>query len=98
MAGRVACMFVDIAAGLSNVRAGKLRILAVTTRERSALLPEVPSMHEAGLQGFDITSWNGVFGPAGMAPETVATLNAAIRRALDRPGVKQRFAAGIEKE
>lgn len=92
MTGRVTCMFVDIAAGLGNARAGKLRILATTTRERSALLPEVPTMHEAGLPGFDITSWNGVFGPAGMSPEIVATLNAAIRRALDRPGVKRRFA------
>jgi tripartite-type tricarboxylate transporter receptor subunit TctC len=97
MAGRVTCMFVDIAAGQGNVRAGKLRTLAVTTRERSTLLPEVPSMHEAGLQGFDITSWNGVFGPARMPPEIVATLNAAIRRSLDRPGVTQRFAeAGFE--
>ncbi|RKK06018.1 tripartite tricarboxylate transporter substrate binding protein [Pseudoroseomonas wenyumeiae] len=93
MAGRVTCMFVDIAAGLANVQAGKLRVLAMSTKERSALMPESPSMAEAGLEGFDITSWNGVFGPAKMRPEIVATLNAAIRQAIDRPEVKQRFAA-----
>ena len=95
--GRVTCMFVDLAAGLGHVQAGKLRTLAVTTKERSVLLPDVPSMSEAGLPGFDLTSWNGVFGPAGMPPEILATLNAAIRRGVDRPGVKQRFAAiGLE--
>lgn len=93
MAGRVTCMFVDIAAGLSNVQAGKLRVLAMSTKERSALMPEAPSMAEAGLAGFDITSWNGVFGPAKMPPEIVATLNAAIQQAIARPEVKQRFAA-----
>nr|WP_238940298.1 tripartite tricarboxylate transporter substrate-binding protein [Pseudoroseomonas ludipueritiae] len=93
MAGRVTCMFVDIAAGLSNVQAGKLRVLAMSTKERSALMPDAPSMAEAGLAGFDITSWNGVFGPAKMPPEIVATLNAAIQQAVARPEVKQRFAA-----
>ena len=93
MGGRVSCMFVDIAAGLSNVQGGKLRVLAMSTRERSALMPDTPSMAEAGLAGFDITSWNGVFGPARLPPEAVGTLNAAIRQAIDRPEVKQRFAA-----
>jgi tripartite-type tricarboxylate transporter receptor subunit TctC len=93
IAGRVTCMFVDIAAGLANVQAGKLHVLAMSTKERSALMPDAPSMAEAGLPGFDITSWNGVFGPAKMPPEIVATLNAAIQGALARPEVKQRFAS-----
>ncbi|KAA2212472.1 Bug family tripartite tricarboxylate transporter substrate binding protein [Teichococcus oryzae] len=93
IAGRVTCMFVDIAAGLANVQAGKLHVLAMSTKERSALMPGAPSMAEAGLPGFDITSWNGVFGPAKMPPEIVATLNAAIQGALVRPEVKQRFAS-----
>jgi tripartite-type tricarboxylate transporter receptor subunit TctC len=93
IAGRVTCMFVDIAAGLANTQAGKLRVLAMSTKERSALMPEAPSMAEAGLAGFDINSWNGVFGPAKLLPEAVATLNTAIREAIGRPEVRQRFAA-----
>ncbi|AWV20712.1 Hypothetical protein RADP37_04069a (plasmid) [Roseomonas mucosa] len=92
MAGRVTCMFVDIAAGLSNIQAGKLRVLAMSTRTRSTLMPDTPSMAEAGLPDFDITSWNGVFGPARMPPEATATLNAAIRGAIERPEVRRRFA------
>ncbi|MFC4166295.1 Bug family tripartite tricarboxylate transporter substrate binding protein [Teichococcus aestuarii] len=93
MAGRVTCMFVDLAAGLPHVQAGKLRALAMSTKERSALMPDMPSMAEAGLAGFDITSWNGVFGPAGLPAPVVQTLNAAIRRAVERPEVQKRFAA-----
>ncbi|PHK94160.1 ABC transporter substrate-binding protein [Pseudoroseomonas rhizosphaerae] len=93
MAGRVTGMFVDLAAGLPHVQSGKLRALAMSTRERSALMPGIPSMAEAGLEGFDITSWNGVFGPAGLPGPVVATLNAAIRGVLARPEVQRRFAA-----
>jgi len=93
IAGRVDCMLVDIAAGLGQVRDGQLRLLGVTTRERSALLPETPSLHEAGLAGFDITSWNGIFAPAGTPPEVVQALNAALREAIGQPDVKARFAA-----
>lgn len=93
IAGRVDCMLVDIAAGLGHVREGQLRLLGVTTKERSALLPETPSLHEAGLTGFDITSWNGVFAPAGTPPEVIGALNAALRGAIEQPEVKARFAA-----
>ncbi|MFC3125589.1 Bug family tripartite tricarboxylate transporter substrate binding protein [Pseudoroseomonas globiformis] len=93
MAGRVTCMFVDIAAGLANAQAGKLRVLAMSTRERSALMPDTPSMAEAGLTGFDITSWNGVFGPAKLPAAVTGTVNAAIQSAIARPEVKQRFAS-----
>lgn len=92
IAGRVTCMFVDIAAGLSNIQAGQLRVLAMSTRSRSALMPDAPSMAEAGLPNFDITSWNGIFGPARMPPAATSTLNAAIRSAIERPEVRQRFA------
>ncbi|WP_314283233.1 Bug family tripartite tricarboxylate transporter substrate binding protein [Roseomonas gilardii] len=92
IAGRVTCMFVDIAAGLSNIQAGQLRVLAMSTRSRSTLMPDAPSMAEAGLPDFDITSWNGVFGPARMPPAATSTLNAAIRSAIERPEVRQRFA------
>ncbi|WP_029046276.1 tripartite tricarboxylate transporter substrate binding protein [Cupriavidus sp. amp6] len=76
MGGQVQAMFVDFAAGIANVRAGKLRALAVTTAQRSALLPDLPPVSSAPeLKGFDITSWNGVFAPAGVPAPVVERLN-----------------------
>ncbi|WP_432257651.1 Bug family tripartite tricarboxylate transporter substrate binding protein [Cupriavidus sp. TMH.W2] len=76
MGGQVQAMFVDFAAGIANVRAGKLRALAVTTAQRSALLPDLPPVASVPeLKGFDITSWNGVFAPAGVPAPVVERLN-----------------------
>jgi tripartite-type tricarboxylate transporter receptor subunit TctC len=77
--GQVQMMIVDFAAGISNVRAGKLRALAVTTAQRSAMLPDLPPMASVPeLKGFDITSWNGVFAPAGTPAPIVDKLNRAL--------------------
>jgi len=74
----------------------KLRILAVTTRNRSQAAPEVPTMAEAALPGYDMPSWSGIMGPAKMQPEHVALLNKAIGQALAMPDVRDRFSkAGI---
>ena len=70
----------------------KLRVLAVTSAERSAMLPDVPSMAEAGLPGYDMPAWRSIMGPAGMPPEVVATLNKAIQQALASPDLRERFA------
>ncbi|MGH8783702.1 MAG: Bug family tripartite tricarboxylate transporter substrate binding protein [Cupriavidus necator] len=76
MGGQVQAMFVDFAAGIANVRAGKLRALAVTTAQRSALLPDLPPLASVPeLKGFDVTSWNGVFAPAGVPAPVVQRLN-----------------------
>jgi tripartite-type tricarboxylate transporter receptor subunit TctC len=76
MGGQIQMMFVDFAAGIGNVKAGKLRALAVTTAQTSQLLPDVPPMASAPeLKGFDITSWNGVFAPAGTPAPIVERLN-----------------------
>ena len=91
--GQVDLMFTDVAAGMPYVKAGQIRALAVTTAERSALLPELPSMAEAGVKNFDLTSWNGYLGPAGMPPEVVAKLNAAINKIVGNPETKARLAA-----
>ena len=92
MGGRVNMMFVDIPTGLPLVNAGKLRALAVTTRERSAIIPDLPSMQEAGVPDFDITSWQGWFGPANMPKDVVTKLNAAIRAVIDDPDIKKQLA------
>jgi tripartite-type tricarboxylate transporter receptor subunit TctC len=90
--GRVSMMFIDLAPGLEHVRAGTLRALAVTTKERSALLPDLPSLHEAGIPGYDVTSWAGLFAPMGTPKEVVARLNAEVAKIIANPEAKARIA------
>jgi tripartite-type tricarboxylate transporter receptor subunit TctC len=92
LAGRVSMILTDLMPGLPHVRAGTLRALAVTRLKRSALVPEVPSLHEAGVTNFDMDSWAGLFAPAGTPPEVVARINAEVRRILDDPEAKARIA------
>jgi tripartite-type tricarboxylate transporter receptor subunit TctC len=89
--GRVSMMFIDIPTGLPLVAAGKLRGLAVTTKERSSLLPDMPSMQEAGVPDFDITSWQGWFGPANMPKDIVTKLNAEVRKVIENPDIKKQL-------
>jgi tripartite-type tricarboxylate transporter receptor subunit TctC len=70
----------------------KARVLAVTSRERSPMMPEVPSMNEAGVAGFEMPAWRSVMGPAGMNAEHVQVLNKGIARALQDPELRDRFA------
>jgi tripartite-type tricarboxylate transporter receptor subunit TctC len=93
MTGRLAMMFVDFALGSPQARAGNVRVLAVTTVERSPLLPEVPSMAEAGLPAFDLIPWNAMFAPAHTARPVVGRLNTELRRIIADPKVKERLAA-----
>jgi tripartite-type tricarboxylate transporter receptor subunit TctC len=90
--GQISMMFVDFGAGIAHVSGGKIRALAVTTAKRSALVPDLPSMAEAGLPGFDITSWNGVFAPAKTPPEIIKRLNAELVKIVAKPEVKEQFA------
>ena len=93
MTGRVAMMFVDFALGSPQAKAGNVRALAVTTRERSALLPDIPSMTEAGLPSFDLIPWNAIFAPANTPKPVVQRLNGELRRIITDPTVKERLAA-----
>lgn len=97
IAGRVSMMFVDVPTGLPHVQGKALKALAVTTMKRSALLPELPTMDEAGVKGFDITSWQGYLGPANMPKDIVTRLNAEIRKIVERPDIKSELASrGME--
>jgi tripartite-type tricarboxylate transporter receptor subunit TctC len=80
-----------ISAGLSNIKSGKLRALAVTTAKRSPVLPDVPSVGEAGVKGAESALWVAMWGPAGMSPELVNKINADARKALADPGVKSKL-------
>ena len=93
MAGRVHLMFDTLASALPNLKAGKVRALAVTTRQRSSFLPQLPTLDEAGLKGFDMTTWWGVMAPAKTPDAVVQRLNAEIFKALELSDVKERLRA-----
>ena len=92
VAGRLQVMVADFATAMPQVRSGKLRVLAVTTAKRSALLPGVPPIAET-LKGFDMTSWNGLFAPAGTPKPIVARLAQETIASLAQSDVKDRLAA-----
>jgi tripartite-type tricarboxylate transporter receptor subunit TctC len=97
IAGRVSMMFADLTTGLPHVQSGALRALAVTRLQRSSLFPELPTMDEAGVTGFDMDSWAGIVAPAGTPPEIVTRLNTELRKIIDSPDVKKILArAGFE--
>jgi tripartite-type tricarboxylate transporter receptor subunit TctC len=91
-AGRIQLAFETMPAVLPLVRSGQLKAIAVTTPKRSNLMPEIPTLDEAGLKGFDATIWYGVFGPAGMPREVTGKLNQAIVSALRTPELAKRLA------
>ncbi|MEJ2896523.1 Bug family tripartite tricarboxylate transporter substrate binding protein [Bordetella avium] len=92
MGGQLTLMFDNLSSSLPYVQSGKLKALAVTSAQRSPLLPNVPTMVEAGYPEFVIGSWNGVLAPAGTPPEIVAKLDAAIRRIASSPEFQERIA------
>jgi tripartite-type tricarboxylate transporter receptor subunit TctC len=89
IAGRVSMMFTDLTTGLPHVQSGALRALAVTRLHRSSLFPELPTMDEAGVIGFDMDSWAGIVAPAGTPPEIVTRLNTELRKIIDSPDIKK---------
>ena len=90
--GQVPMMFDNLASALPQVRAGKVRALAVTTATRSTFLPELPTMQEAGVPGFDISTWFGVFAPAGLPAPILDRLHREIVDSLQVPDVRERLA------
>jgi tripartite-type tricarboxylate transporter receptor subunit TctC len=92
MGGHVPMFFSGMPPAMPHVRAGKLRALAVTTLQRSPAAPEVPTMAESGVAGFDISNWFAYFLPAGTPAEIVARLNTEIVRGLQQPDVKSKLA------
>lgn len=88
LGGHVTMTITDLTSALPHVMSGSVRALAVTSRERSALLPEVPSLHEAGLLSFDVTPWGGMFVPAGTSRGVIGRLNAELRTIIDDVQVK----------
>lgn len=97
LAGQVELSFLGIPSSLSFIREGKLRGLAVTGIQRSPELPTVPTVHEAGLPGYEVNPWYGVLAPVGTPRDIVARLNAEIARIVRTPEVGHQFSAqGVE--
>jgi tripartite-type tricarboxylate transporter receptor subunit TctC len=89
--GRVDVIFDNVPSIISHVRSGTLRGLAVTTKERIAIMPEMPTIAESGVPGFDVSSWFGFFVPAKTPQDIIARINADTNAALAHPSVKPRF-------
>jgi tripartite-type tricarboxylate transporter receptor subunit TctC len=88
LSGQLQFMFATTSTSLQHIRSGKLRALAVTTAKRSSLVPELPTMIEAGLPGFEVNNWYGLVAPAKVPVDIIATLNRQVRVALESPEVK----------
>ena len=91
LGGQVQFMFAPASSVLPHVKAGKLKALAVTSAKRSAVAPDLPTMEEAGLKGFETSVWVGLVAPAGTPPEVAARLRAAAHAAIDSPEVQATY-------
>ncbi|MEP6588359.1 MAG: tripartite tricarboxylate transporter substrate binding protein [Polaromonas sp.] len=97
LGGQVAMSFTDLLTALPHIKAGKLRVLGVTSASRSGALPDVPTLMEQGLKDFDASVFFGIVAPSGTPQDVVSKLNAAFAQVLQQPDVKQRLAQqGLE--
>jgi len=95
--GQVQALFDNVPNVIQHVKAGRLRALAITTPKRIASLPEIPTVDEAGVPGYQVAVWFGVVAPAATPKDVIARLNAEINRVIALPDVKERFSqSGIE--
>jgi tripartite-type tricarboxylate transporter receptor subunit TctC len=92
VSGKVQLLFDSVVSGLPHVKDGKLKALAITSPKRSPLVPELPTVAESGLPGFESVTWFGVYGPKGLAPEIAARIATELQRALAKPDVAERLA------
>jgi len=92
MAGQVSVMFDNLPSSMPYIKSGRLRPLAVTTKTRYPGLPDVPTIAESGVPGYEAIAWFGMLGPAAMPRDVVMRLNAEINRAIQLPDVAERFA------
>jgi tripartite-type tricarboxylate transporter receptor subunit TctC len=91
VSGEVSVSYPATSAVIPHARTGKLRVLAVTTPRRSHMAPDIPTIAESGLPGYDVTTWYGLMFPTNTSKEIVARMNAAAVKALAHPAVKERY-------
>ncbi len=90
--GDTCCIFNQVQTILPQLRAGTVRLLGVTTKKRVAAIPDVPTIDEAGVPGYETSTWFGIFGPKGLDPAIALRFNMAIRAALSEPEIQKRLA------
>ena len=93
LGGQVTMVFDPIPTSITQVRAGRIKAIAITSAKRSALMPELPTVAESGLPGFEVSAWFGLYAPVAVPKGIVAKLNADVNRVLQLPEVKEKFAA-----
>jgi tripartite-type tricarboxylate transporter receptor subunit TctC len=91
IAGRVSMMFADFTTAMPHVRTGTVRPLGISRIQRSSLYPDLPTLDEAGVKGFNLDAWAGIVAPAGTPPAAVTKLNVALRDVIDSPDVQAKF-------
>jgi len=91
LGGTIPVMFDSVTGVIQHVKAGKLKALAVTSLKRSPAVPDIPTLDEAGVKGFEATAWFGLYGPAHMKPEIAGKINADVREVLGTPKMKALF-------
>jgi tripartite-type tricarboxylate transporter receptor subunit TctC len=91
LGGRVSMMFADLTTAMPHVQAGTLRAITMTRIKRSSLFPELPTMDEEGMTGFDLDAWAGIVAPARVPPEIIARLNGELRKIIDDPAIRKRL-------
>ena len=91
MGGQVHMMFEQMYAAMPSIKAGRLRALAITSKTRSPLAPDIPTMAEQGYPAVEVLNWQGVIGPKGMSADLISKLNAACNKALQDPDVKEKI-------
>jgi len=91
IAGHVQMMFISVGSAVPQWKAGKVKFLAVGAAKRMALLPEIPTVAESGLPGYEAISWFGLFGPPNMPADVVNKINAEVRKTFADPAVKKNF-------
>ena len=97
IAGQTFIAVPDFGTGMPQVRANTIRPLAVLTSERNSALPDVPTLSETVMPGFDLLAWTGIFGPAGTPPEVVNTIAREVEKSVAKPEFTKQFAAlGID--
>jgi tripartite-type tricarboxylate transporter receptor subunit TctC len=93
LAGQIQLMFVNTVSSIQHVRAGRLRVLGITTAQRASVAPEVPTIAESGVPGYELITWTGIAAPAGTPREIITRLNRDLVRTLEIPDVREKLMA-----